>query len=275
MYEYIVNPVTKRRVKVTGKLGQKILRGYIKQVGAGKVRFKKQNTCGSGHRASTIGLKLNMPWFIATDATAWDWSFPQTQRKICKHIKYSHPGPKTIKRKLYKQCKNICPKKTYLGYSPKIENSKGKVIKERGWCCYDNPLDKNVANIKKNFLKEKRIHLPTSTRLSKTPLNKPSKKIIKHMRTYFKELDKLTNIPKKFKHITYEDVIEFKNNVLTDLYDAGDTGKTKNSFRKLILEELTRISENRRKPKKLIVKRTSPQKETASIFDMMSGDDAW
>ena len=181
MYDYIVNPLTGNKVKSTGKIGRSIIENFLNQSRGGKktkvkkekktsktkkskkkspkpkhkktpkIKFKNQNVCAPGVTAKTAGNKLVLPWFINFDATAWDWQTPQTQHQICKHMKANHPGPANEKKKLYKDCKKICPKKTYLGYSPKTTSASGKVTKERGWCCYDSPLHENVRNIKKNY----------------------------------------------------------------------------------------------------------------------------
>lgn len=277
MYNYIINPKTNRKVKITSILGKKIIKNYINFLNGGgkhkKISFKKQNVCGSGVKAKSLGSKISLPWFIASNGTTWDWEYPQTQRQICKHLRHSWVGSKKEVKKIYKDCKKMCPKKTYLGYSPKIENSKGKVTKERGWCCYKSPLHKNVKNIKKNFLKEKReVFDAKSLTWGESKLNKTSENIRYHLKKYFKELNKLKKIPHKFKDITHQDVITFRNNVLSDLYDSGNTGKTQKTFRNFILEELNKISKERLSPR--VIQHHRDEDMDMGIFGEL-GDDTW
>ena len=307
MYAYIVNPLTGHKVKSTGEIGRGIIEKFINQSGGGltkkskkkpkktkkkspktkhkkatKIKFKKHNVCKSGVKAKTAGNKLVLPWFINFDGTAWDWQYPQTQHQICKHMKAIHPGPSGEKRKLYKQCKKICPKKTYLGYSPKVKNASGKVTKERGWCCYKSPLHDNVRHIKKNFFNEEReISISDTSAISKSKPSKTSRTLLRHLKKYFKELNTLDSVPKEFHSVEHSDVIKFKNNILLDMYDAGDDiGKTQDSHRKFIREELKNLSIRRIIPQVLSVSRgpvMGSEEEVPDVFaDMFNmGDGAW
>lgn len=305
MYEYIVNPLTGKKVETMGEIGINIIKNYINQTAgskkkkakkpkktkkkspktkhkkATKITFKKQHVCESGVPAKTAGNKLVLPWFINFDATAWDWQTPQTQHQICNHMKNNHPGSIAEKKKMYKQCKKICPKKTYLGYSPKIKNASGKVTKERGWCCYKSPLDENVRQIKKNYKEEEReILISDASAVVKSKPSKASRALLRHLKKYFKELNTLDSVPKEFHSVEHSDVIKFKNNILLDMYDAGDTGKTQDSHRKFIREELKNLSIRRIIPQVLSVSRAPVMVETEDVPDVFSemfnqGDGAW
>lgn len=296
MYEYIVNPLTGRKVKSTGPIGINIIKTYFTQIAGGKkkkrkspkdkhkatkIKFKKQNVCGTGVTAKTAGNKLVLPWFINYDGTAWDWQMPQTQHQICKHMKSMNPGTAKETKKLYKDCKKICPKNTYLGYSPKITNSSGKVTKDRSWCCYDSPLHDNVIHIKKNFFNEQReILIHDNVAISKTKPSNTSISLMSHLKEYFKELNALDTVPKDFRSVEHTDVIKFKNNILLDMYDSVDTGRTKESHRKFIREELKKLSIKRIVPQVLAVSRgpvMASEEEVPDVFaDMFNmGDGAW
>ena len=79
-------------------------------------------------------------------------------------------------------------------------------------------------------------------------------------------------IPHKFKDITHQDVITFRNNVLSDLYDSGNTGKTQKTFRNFILEELNKISKERLSPR--VIQHHRDEDMDMGIFDEL-GDDSW
>ena len=304
MYDYIVNPLTGNKVRSTGKIGISVIEKFLNQSTGGqkkqvkksktkkstikspkikhkkatKLKFLKQNVCATGVKAKTAGNKLPLPWFINFDGTAWDWQYPQTQHQICKHMKADHPGPVTEKKKIYKDCRKICPKKSYLGYSPKTISASGKVTKERGWCCYDSPLHENVRNIKKNYKQEDReILISDGSLIAKSKPSKTSSILMRHLKKYFKELNTLDTVPEEFRSIDHNDVIKFKNNILLNTYDSGDTGKTQVTHRKFIRDELKKLSIKRIVPPVLTVYRGPVEVDEADtgVFNDMFGDGDW
>ena len=162
----------------------------------------------------------------------------------------------------------------------KITNSSGKVTKDRGWCCYDSPLHDNVIHIKKNFFNEQReILISDASTIVKTKHDKTSRELMGHLKKYFKELNTLDTVPQEFRSVEHNDVIKFKNNILLDMYDSVDTGRTEESHRKFIRDELKSLSIKRIVPEVLTISRgpVVTEEEVPDVFASMfnMGDGAW
>ena len=125
----------------------------LKQKSKGSVRFNLQKRCGKHIPIRTIGNKISLREHISKYNDSWESEPPKTHHQICQNINDNHYITPKNKAKHLKECTRICPKNTYLGYSPKKTNSAGDV-QESYWCCYDNPLDDNVKNIKVNYKKD-------------------------------------------------------------------------------------------------------------------------
>jgi hypothetical protein len=149
------NTSAKKRVsdKKNKKNKKKKSKRKLKQKSKGSVRFNLQKRCGKHLPIRTIGNKISLREHISKYSDSWDIEPPKTHHQICQDINDTHYITPINKAKHLKDCTRICPKNTYLGYSPKKTNSAGDV-QESYWCCYDNPLDDNVKNIKVNYKKD-------------------------------------------------------------------------------------------------------------------------
>mgnify|MGYP003682088541 CR=1 FL=1 len=241
----------KSKKKINKKIKSRKKSKHKKKIKSkGSVLFQTENRCGIHTPITSAGNTFSVSDLIHTNNTTWDFKYPKTHRQTCN----THAsGVAQDKKKQKKACKKICPKKTYLGYSPRMEDSKGITLQERAWCCYDTPLNKNVKDIKSNYyneikkdsatFKKKTINWKTDETATDTfakpySTTKPDKinsVIVNILKHNFKKKNYLNLDP------TDPAFIEFKYNILSSTYDVEEIGTTEKKQIEFIKKEIENI----------------------------------